>query len=1336
MPEPLRPSGCRRHSCLRVLLSVLCLLSSVLLPLPSLALDLNINHEEGVSDLSYTSATVKGTRRYQPAEVYVFWGTTDGGTNNDAWAYTNHFPYNAGDPYVYSTNLTDLGSGTEYYYMFYATNTPNGWEAWSTNAGDVRAFTTLKADLTIDNQSVTEQDSGTTSITFTVILNYASATNVTVNYATVDDAAISGQDFTYTDGTLNYSPGETSKTVTVTTSGDYTIEPHETFFLELSGAQNANIAGTGRGTGTIWNDDTAPTINNSGGATGITDTAAWLNGYLTSIGSESTYVYVFWGPVNGNSNKTTWAHTNQFPGFRSTGLHTTNITSDLNPDTTYYYRFYATNAAGDSWAGPASSQFTTFGPLGIRNLAASGITAGSANMNGELTNGVSADVSIYWGPVNCGTNDGPTKWANTNSLGTKTEGIPFSSAATPLLASTPYYYRCYATNFYDEDWADSSQVFTSTFATLTIGDVGVTEGNTGTTNAAFAVTLSAACGVTVTVHYATADNTATNPGDFTSADAVLTIEPGVTSSSIVVAVNGDRVGEPDETFYLNLDNITNATFAGGDTQAVCTITDDEPRLSIADTSTTEPDTTTNTIQFTVTISASSDANTTVYFATSNGVAQAGSDYVATSGVCTIIAGNTSATINVGIIGDYTNETAEAFYVNISSPTNALILDNQAECVIFDNDVPPRISNNNGASNVLNTSATMYGYVITTGSAPTTVSVYWGEVDRTNDAAAWQYTNTFNGYPPVGLISTNISPLTPNTWYYYRYYATNFIGDDWANNTESFKTLGVPMVTNLYGTNATDSTADIYGYLTNGAQAYIKVYWGLTNGVTNSAPPYWANTNGLGTLAEGAFSTNLTGLLSGTTYWFTCYATNAYGTDWAQPSLSFTTLLSTISIGDVSIAEGDSGTTNGTITVSLSTLSARTVTAQFYSTNVAAVLADYFSTNGVVTIPAGQLSTTIVLEVKGDLIDETNETFNIALTNATNVASILDDTGVCTILDDDTRPTIENHSVGATGVLSATAWMNGNLIATGTASTTVKVYWGETDRTNDAAAWEHTNTFNGYPSLGLVTTNIGGLADNTWYYYRFYATNSAGEDWATNTTSFKTFGGPQVTNIGASNITVSSAQIYGQLTEGVSADIWMYWGLVDRTNDAAAWANTNFVGSNVVEGLFSSAATPLLASTPYYFRCYASNTYNQGWSSTGMVFTSAFTTVSIADTSVTEGHSGTTSATFTVTIAQACGVDVTVAYTTADITAAAGADYTTTSGVCTITAGNTTTSLTVDVLGERVGESNETFRVTLSSPTNAVLGDSNGIGTIEDDEPRLTIVDSGAAEPSPAPAPGI
>jgi probable HAF family extracellular repeat protein len=120
-------------------------------------------------------------------------------------------------------------------------------------------------------------------------------------------------------------------------------------------------------------------------------------------------------------------------------------------------------------------------------------------------------------------------------------------------------------------------------------------------------------------------------------------------------------------------------------------------------------------------------------------------------------------------------------------------------------------------------------------------------------------------------------------------------------------------------------------------------------------------------------------------------------------------------------------------------------------------------------------------------------------------------------------------------------------------------------------------------------------------------------------------------------------------------------------------------------------------------------------------------VNISDVAVAEGNTGTRAATFTVTLSAAASQPVTVAYATANGTATAGSDYQATSGTLTIPAGQTSGAITVQINGDRLAEPNETFVVNLSSPTNATIADGQGVGTIIDDEPRISISDVTKAE---------
>jgi hypothetical protein len=207
---------------------------------------------------------------------------------------------------------------------------------------------------------------------------------------------------------------------------------------------------------------------------------------------------------------------------------------------------------------------------------------------------------------------------------------------------------------------------------LRVGDVTVTEGNTGTVVAEFIVTLSAPSTETVTVEWNTANGTATAGTDYQATSGTVTFAPGETSKSVAVLVIGDRLAEPNETFSLRLSQATNGFIS--DDQGVGTIRDDEPRISINSRSLPEGHNGTKGMTFTVTLSVAYDQLVTVNFMTRSGTATTGDrDYNATSGTLTFAPGETSKTITVKIRGDKKIEADQYFYLDLSGASSNSLL---------------------------------------------------------------------------------------------------------------------------------------------------------------------------------------------------------------------------------------------------------------------------------------------------------------------------------------------------------------------------------------------------------------------------------------------------------------------------------------------------------------------------------------------------------------------------------------------------------------------------------------------------------------------------------------
>lgn len=120
-------------------------------------------------------------------------------------------------------------------------------------------------------------------------------------------------------------------------------------------------------------------------------------------------------------------------------------------------------------------------------------------------------------------------------------------------------------------------------------------------------------------------------------------------------------------------------------------------------------------------------------------------------------------------------------------------------------------------------------------------------------------------------------------------------------------------------------------------------------------------------------------------------------------------------------------------------------------------------------------------------------------------------------------------------------------------------------------------------------------------------------------------------------------------------------------------------------------------------------------------------VSVDDVSVAEGNVGLTDVVFTITLSEPASEDVTINYTTANGTASAGTDYMAQSGTMIIPVGESSTTVTVSIIGDTTAEPNETFQISLSQPVGAIISDGQGVGTIVDDEPQFLTINNVAKE---------
>ena len=120
----------------------------------------------------------------------------------------------------------------------------------------------ILSKLSVDEVTLFEGSSGTTPFEFTISMDKAFSQPVSVTYSTADGTAKAGEDYTaISNQTVTFQPGETSKKVTVTVTGDTKKEGAETFTLNLSSVVNGVIA-KATGTGTIRDDDEGGAFTN------------------------------------------------------------------------------------------------------------------------------------------------------------------------------------------------------------------------------------------------------------------------------------------------------------------------------------------------------------------------------------------------------------------------------------------------------------------------------------------------------------------------------------------------------------------------------------------------------------------------------------------------------------------------------------------------------------------------------------------------------------------------------------------------------------------------------------------------------------------------------------------------------------------------------------------------------------------------------------------------------------------------------------------------------------------------------------------------------------------
>lgn len=566
--------------------------------------------------------------------------------------------------------------------------------------------------VTISDASVSEGAAGARTASFLVSLSPASGQPVSVNYATSDSSATAGEDYAAASGKLTFAAGQSSAYVSVLVDGDLLDEDDEQFVVSLSNATNASFSDS-QAIGTILNDDGLPTLSindvaivegDSGSKNAVFD--------VTLSAASGRDVSVSWmtaaGSATSNQDYAAASGVLDFPAGTTMRSVSVAIYGDALDESNETFTvdlsapLHAT-LADDQGLGTIVTDDSSLPGITIGDASISEGNAGTATLSFNVTLSASSAQTVK---VNYQTMDDmavstsdyvATSGTLTFTPGQTTKQIDVTVNGDTLneldesvfvVLSNPvsaYIAVGLGTGIISNDDTEPS---------LSIDDVSITEGNAGKKNATFTISLSAASGIAVNVTYATADGSAVEAGlssagqdDYDAASAVAVIPVGQTSVKITVPINGDAITEGDETFQVLLSFPQNAAIADGSGQ--CTITNDDalPTIKISDVSVTEGDAGTKAFTFTLTLSAASGATVSVDYATADGTALKGFDYNQTSGTVMFAPGQTTATLDVLVIGETAVEghKNETFFVNLTNPQGATLSDAQGTGTILDDD---------------------------------------------------------------------------------------------------------------------------------------------------------------------------------------------------------------------------------------------------------------------------------------------------------------------------------------------------------------------------------------------------------------------------------------------------------------------------------------------------------------------------------------------------------------------------------------------------------------------------------------------------------------------------
>ncbi|MFO1486850.1 MAG: Calx-beta domain-containing protein [Verrucomicrobiota bacterium] len=869
------------------------------------------------------------------------------------------------------------------------------------------------------------------------------------------------------------------------------------------------------------------------------------------------------------------------------------------------------------------------------------------------------------------------------------------------------------------------QAVVATQSALGVTGGSVVEGDGGETNLVFDVGLFPPSTNTVTVSFSTTNGSATAGLDYIATNGSLVFLPGETNHTIAVTVLGETLPEGDETFELGLSSPTNGfLFQGAATGSI--LNDDPlPALSITGSSVIEGNSGLTNLLFTVSLSGPSGSPVSVQYHTSDDTAVDGSDYLATSGTLLFEPGATSTNISLTVLEDVVVEADESFYVILDQPTNATLAVSVAAGVILNDDGLP------------------------------------GEPDH----FAWSAVSTPQY---VGqLFEVTLTALD-----YFNQTATNFAGP-------AFLSAHIPGAGTLF---ATDFETLLPGFTVDNNLGNGNGLWHRTAGRggdaghSSSNSFYYGFGEGLG--GGGSYNTgtsegglvspliNLAGALAPVALQFN-YLLQTEGDpnyDFALVEISTNNGVSFEPLADANTGGVLTNNTHGVwvaASLDLTPYVGQQIRLRFHFNSVDAV-GNAFEGWYVddVAVASAQAHPVLTPSLTGDFTNgiwsgtvAVQQTGTNVFLHANDQDGHLGDTGFFDVLTADDlsisftgTPTSVLAGTGLayslnlfnTGPSTATGILVTNLLPEGISNIVVTPGQGSFTIESNAVICD-VGSLN---SLGFVTIGIAytPLTAGTITHQAFVSRAEPDGDATNNavtgvTTVFVPALSIQPATVVEGNAGVTNVVLSVQLSEPASFPVMVSY----TTGDLDAVADSDYVPTNGVIN-FAPGETnqtiqvEVLGDTLFEsnetFRVTLANPTNAilGLATAAVTILNddVAPVLSIGDVTVLEGDAGVTNALFPLSLNTAGGRPVTVTFSTATGSAAAGADFTATAGVVTIPPGDTNAFVQVPVLGDTLNETNETFFVNLSAPVNATLANTQGAGVIEDDDALPTVVAAGVS----------